>query len=346
MAIERRKKRIRKAGLRTAIVGLPLSATRDFYQHLIRILDDRNFDEYVEKVCENFYSSEPCLTPSVYFRLLMVGYFEGIDSEVGIALRASDSLLVRSLARIALGESAPDHLAISRTRRRIDVETHQIVFQWVLVGLAEEKLLLGTATDLAEMQHQADTGLRPVAPHGTGERLEEFLSQLAEESGIQTPTRKQLASFIGGRPSKGSDDDSIPSCDSDTRTSRIPDAHLVRKTRAAIRWRAISREEAPALGSFDIGGYEIDLHASVARTASREIPLTPMEDCVLKHLAAHRSAPVPHGELAKNLWGEHSGKGVHSLRCFIRSLRRKLELDPAHPKYIVTVPGIGYCLRP
>jgi two-component system KDP operon response regulator KdpE len=88
------------------------------------------------------------------------------------------------------------------------------------------------------------------------------------------------------------------------------------------------------------------LDSGVVRTVDGDICLTPMEYCVLKHLAAHRNLPVPHRELAQTLWGVYSGKGVHSLRCFIRSLRKKREVDPAHPQYIITVTGVGYCLQP
>ena len=124
----------------------------------------------------------------------------------------------------------------------------------------------------------------------------------------------------------------------------IPDSHRVKKSRAAKRWRALCSNEE-LLGSFDVGPHRIDLDGRVIRTAGRDTSITPMEYCVLKHLAAHRDMPIPHRELANILWGAYSGKGVHSLRCFIRSLRKKLEVDPAHPEYIITVTGVGYCLR-
>jgi DNA-binding response OmpR family regulator len=125
----------------------------------------------------------------------------------------------------------------------------------------------------------------------------------------------------------------------------VPDALRVRKSRAAKHWRALSRNEE-LLGSFDVGPYRIDLDSRVIKAVDRDISITPMEYCVLKHLAEHPNVPVPHRELANILWGVYSGKGVHSLRCFIRSLRKKLEVDPAHPKYIITVTGVGYCLHP
>jgi transposase len=147
MAMGRQKKRVRQEGLWTPTAALPMNAGHPFYRRLNQILDEKKSDESVEAICEGFYAGEvgrPGLSPGIYFRLLMVGYFEGIDSERGIAWRASDSLSIRSFVRIALDESVPDHSTISRTRRLMDVETHQAVFQWVLQVLAEKKLLKGT----------------------------------------------------------------------------------------------------------------------------------------------------------------------------------------------------------
>jgi transposase len=155
MAMGRRRKRVRQEELWTPTAALPVSASHPFYQRLNQILDEKKLDEYVETICQEFYAGEvgrPGLAPGIYFWLLMVGYFERIDSERGIAWRASDSLSIRSFVRIALDESMPDHSAISRTRRLMDVETHQAVFQWVLAVLAENKLLKGMRIGVDGMQ--------------------------------------------------------------------------------------------------------------------------------------------------------------------------------------------------
>jgi transposase len=110
-----------------------------FYKRLNRILEQNGFDAYVEQLCESFYAptlGRPSLAPGMYFRVLMLGYFEGIDSERGIAWRAADSLSVREFLGLELGEAPPDHSTISRTRRLIDVETHRAVFSWILDRLA------------------------------------------------------------------------------------------------------------------------------------------------------------------------------------------------------------------
>ena len=174
MAMGRRKKRVRQEGLWTPTAALPVGASHPFYQRLNQILDEKKFDEYVEAICEDFYAGEvgrPGLSPGIYFRLLMVGYFEGIDSERGIAWRASDSLSIRSFVRIALDESVPDHSTISRTRRLMDVETHQAVFQWVLQVLAEKKLLKGTTIGVDATTLEANAALRSIVRRDTGEKL-------------------------------------------------------------------------------------------------------------------------------------------------------------------------------
>jgi transposase len=239
MAMGRRKKRMRQEGLWTPTAALPVSASHPFYQGLNQILDENKFDEYVETICEEFYAGEvgrPGLSPGMYFRLLMVGYFEGIDSERGIAWRASDSLSIRSFVRIALDESVPDHSTISRTRRLMDVETHQAVFQWVLVVLAEKKLLKGTTIGVDATTLEANAALRSIVRRDTGERYDEFLTRLAKESGIETPTREQLAKLDRKRTKKGSNDDWKHPHDPDARITKMKDGrtHLAHKAEHAV----------------------------------------------------------------------------------------------------------------
>jgi transposase len=239
MAMGRRKKRVRQEGLWTPTAALPVGASHPFYQRLNQILDEKKFDEYVEMLCTDFYAGEvgrPGLAPGIYFRLLMVGYFEGIDSERGIAWRASDSLSIRSFVRIALDESVPDHSTISRTRRLMDVETHQAVFQWVLAVLAEKKLLKGTTIGVDATTLEANAALRSIVRRDSGESYEEFLTRLAQESGIETPTREQLAKLDRKRPKKGSNDDWTHPHDPDARITKMKDGrtHLAHKAEHAV----------------------------------------------------------------------------------------------------------------
>ena len=239
MAMGRRKKRVRQERLWTPTAALPVGASHPFYQRLNQILDEKKFDEYVEAICESFYACEvgrPGLSPGIYFRLLMVGYFEGIDSERGIAWRASDSLSIRSFVRIALDEGVPDHSTISRTRRLMDVETHQAVFQWVLQLLAEKKLLNGTTIGVDATTLEANAALRSIVRRDSGERYEEFQVRLAKESGIETPTREQLAKLDRKRPKKGSNDDWTHPDDPDARITKMKDGrtHLAHKAEHAV----------------------------------------------------------------------------------------------------------------
>jgi transposase len=239
MAMGRRRKRVRQQDLWTPTAALPMGASHPFYQRLNQILDEKKFDEYVEAISERFYADEvgrPGLAPGIYFRLLMVGYFEGIDSERGIAWRASDSLSIRSFVRIALDERVPDHSTISRTRRLMDVETHQAVFQWVLAVLADKKLLKGNTIGVDATTLEANAALRSIVRRDTGERYEEYLTRLAKESGIETPTREQLAKLDRKRAKKGSNDDWTHPHDPDARITKMKDGrtHLAHKAEHAV----------------------------------------------------------------------------------------------------------------
>lgn len=239
MAMGRKVRRVRQEALWTPTAALPVGAGHPFYHRLNHILDEKKFDEHVEAICERFYAGKvgrPGLTPGIYFRLLMVGYFEGIDSERGIAWRASDSLSIRSFVRIALDESVPDHSTISRTRRLIDIETHQAVFQWVLAVLAEKKLLKGATIGIDSTTLEANAALRFIVRRDTGEYYEEFLTRLAKQSGIETPTREQLAKLDRKRAKKGSNDDWTHPHDPDARITRMKDGrtHLAHKAEHAV----------------------------------------------------------------------------------------------------------------
>src|SRR4030081_118311 len=254
MAMGLRKKRVRQEGLWTPPAALPMSASHPFYERLNQILDEKKFDGYVETICEVFYAGEvgrPGLSPGIYFRLLMVGYFEGIDSERGIAWRASDSLSIRTFVRIALDESVPDHSTISRTRRLMDVETHQAVFQWVLQILAEKKLLKGTTIGVDATTLEANAALRSIVRRDTGERYEEFLTRLAKESGIETPTREQLAKLDRKRPKKGSNDDWTHPHDPDARITKMKDGrtHLAPKAAHAVDMETGAIVDVPLHGA-------------------------------------------------------------------------------------------------
>jgi len=178
----------------------------------------------------------PGLAPGVYFRLLLVGYFEGIDSERGISWRAGDSLSIRDFVGIPLNEGAPDHTTISRTRRLIDVETHRQVFGWILNLLADGGLVKGKRIGIDATTLEANAALRSIVRRDNGESYEDFLKGLAQQSGIATPTREDLARVDRKRKKKGSNDDWVNPHDPDARITKMKDGctHLAHKAEHAV----------------------------------------------------------------------------------------------------------------
>ena len=239
MAMGKRKRKLRQQSMWIATQELPRSASHPFYKRLNRILEQNGFDEYVEQLCESFYAptlGRPSLAPGMYFRLLMLGYFEGIDSERGIAWRAADSLSVREFLGLELDEAPPDHSTISRTRRLIDVETHRAVFSWILDRLATAGLVKGETLGVDATTLEANAALRSIVRRDTGEGYEAFLTRLAKASGIATPTREDLARLDRKRPKKGSNEDWTHPHDPDARITKMKDGrtHLAHKAEHAV----------------------------------------------------------------------------------------------------------------
>ena len=178
----------------------------------------------------------PSLIPGIYFRLLMIGYFEGLDSERGIAWRTADSLALRTFLGLEITDTPPEHSTISRTRRLIDVETHQAVFTWVLQRIADAGLLKGKTIGIDATTLEANAALRSIVRRDTGDSYQEFLTKLAKESGIQTPTREDLARLDRKRAKKGSNEDWTHPYDPDARITKMKDGstHLAHKTENAV----------------------------------------------------------------------------------------------------------------
>jgi transposase len=236
MAIGKRKQRQESIWVSTA--DLPKSPGHPFYQRLNGILEEAGFDRFVEQRCERFYAGNvgrPSLQPGRYFRLFMLGYLEGLDSERGIAWRAADSLGVRGFLGLGLEERGPDHSTISRTRRLIDKETHEEVFHWVLERLAAAGLLSGkTLIDATTLE--ANAAMRSIVRRDTGESYQEYLTRLAKESGIKTPTRAALARLDRKRKKKGSNAEWQSPADSDAKIAKMKDGrtHLAHKAEHVV----------------------------------------------------------------------------------------------------------------
>lgn len=222
-----------------ATAGLPKSAGHPFYARLNRVLDDAGFDTFVEAQCAPFYADgigRPSLAPGRYVRLLLLGYFEGLDSERAIAWRAADSLSIRQFLDFALHEAPPDHSTLSRTRRLLDVETHQAVFTWVLQRLADAHLVEGHTIGIDATTLEANAAMRSIVRRDTGDAYEAWLMRLAEASGIATPTRAELARFDRKRKKKGSNEDWTNPHDPDAKITQMKDGrtHLAHTAEHAV----------------------------------------------------------------------------------------------------------------
>ena len=238
MAMGRRKDRARTPRLWIATNELPVTGGHPFYQRLNQLLDRHAFDAFVEAQCAPFYATigRPSLTPGTYFRLLLIGYFEGLDSERGIAWRTADSLALRGFLGLGLDEAPSEHSTISRTRRLIDVETHRAVFTWILQVLATADLIKGKTIGIDATTLEVNAALRSIVRRDSGETYQEFLTRLVQASGIATPTRADLARLDRTRPKKGRNTDWQHPHDPDARITKMKDGrtHLAHKAEHAI----------------------------------------------------------------------------------------------------------------
>ena len=239
MGMGTRRRRQRQEQMWIAHQELAKGPAHPFYQRVNEWLEEKKFDEFAEKECAKFYAEKmgrPSLTPGIYFRLLLVGYFEGIDSERGIAWRAADSLALREFLGISLDEQTPDHSTISRTRRLMDVETHHKVFFWILEVLRDQGLVKGKTVGIDATTLEANAAMRSIVRRDTGESYEEFLKGLARESGIETPTREELSRLDRRRKNKASNAEWVNPHEQDARITKMKDGrtHLAHKAEHAV----------------------------------------------------------------------------------------------------------------
>jgi len=233
------KKKRRQESLWVPTADLPTSPGHPFYQKLNVILEGAGFDSFAERECRGFYAAvmgRPSLSPGRYFRLLMLGYFEGLDSERGIAWRATDSLAIRKFLGLGLDEGTPDHSTISRTRRLIDAETHRAVFTWILERVAAAGLLRGKTIGIDATTLEANAAMRSIVRRDTGESYQKFLTRLAKSSGIKTPTREALARLDRRRRKRMSNQEWTSPSDPDAKITKMKDGrtHLAHKAEHAV----------------------------------------------------------------------------------------------------------------
>lgn len=239
MGMGRKKDREKQQGLWVAASEIVTTPGHVYYERLNVVLAAEKFDQRVETVCRKYYKSSagrPSLTPGTYFRMLLLGYFEGIDSERGIAWRAADSLSMRKFLGYDLSEATPDHSTVSRTRRLYSVESHRAVMQWVLKILRKHGLAQGQTVCIDATTLEANAAMKSLVRRDTGIGYDEYLKQLAQAEGIENPTREQAARLDRKRKKKGSNDDWTNPNDPSARITKMKDGRtkLAHKAEHAV----------------------------------------------------------------------------------------------------------------
>jgi transposase len=288
MAMGKREEQQKQESLWIAHAELAAAPGHPFYEKLNELLDDERFDTFVEALSAKFYAPQfgrPSLLPGVYFRSLLIGYFEGIEGERGIAWRVADSLGLRRFLGIGLTEKTPDHSTLSRTRRLIDLETHQQVFAWVLGLLADRGLLEGKRIGIDATTLEANAAMRSIVRRDSGESYNEFLTGLAKASGIETPTREDLARLDRKRKKRTSNKEWKSPIDEDARVAKMKNGstHLAHKAEHAVDMDS-GAVVAVTLQAADLGD-TTTVHATlaeagmaVAELVEREAELHPEEE--------------------------------------------------------------------
>jgi transposase len=176
------------------------------------------------------------MAPGIYFRALLIGYFEGLDSERGIAWRIADSLSLRRFLGFALDEETPDHSTISRTRRLYWLETHKAVFKWVIGVLTGEGLIQGQTIAIDATTLEANAAMKNIVRRDNGQSYNEYLTCLAKAAGMENPTREELARMDRKRKKKGSNEEWKSPADPDARITKMKDGrtHLAHKAEHAV----------------------------------------------------------------------------------------------------------------
>jgi transposase len=234
MAMGTRKLRERQESLwyRAELAEAP---GHPFYGKLEVVLTRAGFDEFCEQECRSFYAEKtgrPSLAPGVYFRLMLIGFFEGLDSERGIAWRVADSLSLRQFIGYGMDEATPDHVTISRTRRLVEAETHQRVFGWVLQRLARQGLIKGKTIGVDSTTLEANAGMKSIVRRDTQEGYNEYLKRLAEAVEVERTDAAGLRRMDRRRRKTMSNQDWVSPADPEAEITRLKDG------RTALAWKA------------------------------------------------------------------------------------------------------------
>ena len=281
MAMGTRKKRERQEPFWYGS-ELPVAPGHPFYSRLNEVLDKAGFDRFCEDNCAAFYHDRlgrPSLSPGLYFRIMMIGFFEGLDSERGIAWRLADSLTLRQFLSIGLDENTPDHVTISRTRRLIDGETHQRIFNWVLERLAQSGLIKGKTIGVDSTTLEANAAMKSIVRRDTGESYNEYLERLAEAEGVNAKDAAALRRMDRKRKKKTSNEDWESPSDGDAEITKLKDGRtaLAYKAENAVDMEtgaivAVTTHGGAAADTATVEATVIEAGAAVAELVTAEPP--------------------------------------------------------------------------
>ena len=257
MAMGTRKQRERQEGLWYA-AELPTAPGHPFYKRLNGVLDTAGFDGFCEANCAEFYHEKlgrPSLAPGVYFRIMMIGFFEGLDSERGIAWRLADSLTLRQFLSIGLDEDTPDHVTISRTRRLIDAAAHQRIFTWVLERLAQGGVIKGKTIGVDSTTLEANAAMKSIVRRDTGESYSVYLKRLAEAEGIEAKDAAALLRMDRKRTKRTSNEDWQSPSDGEAEITKLKDERTALAYKAE---NAVDMETGAIVAATTHGGATAD----------------------------------------------------------------------------------------
>lgn len=225
-------------------------ATRDlaetprhaFYERLNQLLDEADFDRRVEDLCKAYYAEggRPSIPPGVFFRMIFIGYFEGIDSQRGIAWRCDDSRSLRRFLGYAPHQQTPDHSSLSRIKGRLPREIFDAVFAIVLELVNDHKLLDGKTVGVDATTLEADAAMKSIVRKDTGEDWEEYLLRLAAEDGVEIRSQADLIRYDKDRNKRGkkkvSNEEWTSPNDPDARITKMKDGttHLAYKAEHVV----------------------------------------------------------------------------------------------------------------
>jgi transposase len=284
MALGRRKREQQEMWVATT--DLPKSPGHVFYERLNRLLAEAGFDDFVERLCQAYYADgvgRPGIPPGVYFRMVFIGYFEGIDSQRGIAWRCHDSLSLREFLGLSLAETSPDHSSMTNTRKRLSMEVFLEVFSFVL-GMAEvHKLLKGKTLGIDSTMLEANAAMKTIVRKDTGDDWKEYLRKLyAEQRGDEDPTDDDLRRFDRKRTDKKvSNEEWESSTDRDARIARMKDGrtHLAYKAEHAVdlETELVVAAEVYRADQGDRETIEATMNAAEDNVIRGEVEATPLE---------------------------------------------------------------------